>query len=100
MCPVQLGKNFHFLLLRERSYFRQIVANTAEDRAVTQCDFLPPSAIALCTIFRTKDGKELLLIQAGRAKFRKLQPEVSFRLPLGTGEHLPRWRARAPDSAR
>jgi len=47
MCPIQLRKKFHFLLLIEPSCFRQIVARMAEDRNVKQCDL----HLLLCLLF-------------------------------------------------
>lgn len=53
-----------------------------QDRAVEQCDSLPPSSLALCTISRIKDGTQLLFIQGGSARFKKLKPKGFLRMLL------------------
>lgn len=78
----QLGKKFHFLLLLELSYFRHVLAKMPQDRAVEQCDSLPPSSLALCTISRIKDGEQLLFIQGESARFKKLKPKGLLRMLL------------------
>lgn len=78
----QLGKKVHFLLLLELSYFRHVLAKMPQDRAVEQCDSLPPSSLALCTISRIKDEEQLLFIQGGSARFKKLKPKGFLRMLL------------------